>query len=64
MGQVARVLVMTAGLPSGSGWQKLPAWLPVERVAWSARSVFIVPVELRDEEPVAIRRLKRVRAAR
>jgi hypothetical protein len=59
-----RVLVVTAGLPGGSGWQKLPAWLPVERAAWSARSVFIVPVELRDEGPVAIHRLERVRAAR
>lgn len=45
-----RVLVVAAGLPGGSGWQELPAWLPAERTAWTARSVFIVPVEFRDEE--------------
>jgi hypothetical protein len=45
-----RVLVVAAGLPGGSGWQELPAWLPAERTAWMARSVFIVPVDLRDKE--------------
>jgi len=45
-----RVLVVAAGLPGGSGWQELPGWLPAERTAWTARSVFIVPVEFRDEE--------------
>jgi len=51
-----RVLVVATGLPGGSGWQGLPSWLPAERSAWIARSVFIVPVEFRDGETRTARR--------
>ena len=37
----ARVVIIDSRLPGGRGWQALPPWLPVERDAWTARSVFI-----------------------
>lgn len=40
----AVVVVTTAGLPGGQGWQRLPSWLPQERVVWEAASTFLVPV--------------------
>ncbi|MBI4475930.1 MAG: M28 family peptidase, partial [Acidobacteria bacterium] len=47
----AAVLVQSAGLPDGAGWQRLPAWLPQERTVWNAYSLWIVPVMSRDEGP-------------
>jgi cytochrome bd-type quinol oxidase subunit 2 len=40
----AIVIVRTPGLPGGQGWQRLPGWLPQERVVWEAASSFIIPV--------------------
>lgn len=44
----ARVVLWTAGVPEGrdlpGGSRVLPDWLPQHRVAWTARSVFVLPV--------------------
>jgi len=42
-----RVAIVDRGLPGGSGWQGLPAWLPQERDAWTARSLFVTGLEYR-----------------
>lgn len=39
----AAVVVVAAGLPGGTGWQRLPAWIPRGRATWTARSWYIVP---------------------
>lgn len=31
------------GFPGGSGWQRLPAWLPQEQTVWSASATWVVP---------------------
>ena len=38
-----RVAVTVHGFPGGSGWQRLPGWLPQERTVWSATSTWVVP---------------------
>jgi hypothetical protein len=35
--------VTTSGFPGGSGWQRLPAWLPQERTVWTATATWQVP---------------------
>ncbi|MFB3854623.1 MAG: M28 family peptidase [Vicinamibacterales bacterium] len=40
----ARVVVRTSGLPDGTGPQRLLPWLEQERTAWTARSVFVLPL--------------------
>ena len=42
----AYVAIADAGLPGGAGWQKLPSWLPQERDAWTARSIFVAGLGL------------------
>ncbi len=37
------VLLTTARLPGGTGWQQLPAWLPQEHAVWSASATYILP---------------------
>jgi Peptidase family M28 len=37
-----RVAVVRAGLPGGAGSGGLPAWLPAERTAWDAHSIWIL----------------------
>ncbi len=38
-----RVAVTMHGFPGGSGWQRLPAWLPQEQTVWSASATWVVP---------------------
>jgi hypothetical protein len=38
-----RVAVLMHGFPDGSGWQRLPAWLPQERAVWSATATWVIP---------------------
>ncbi len=37
-----RVVVSESGFPGGSGWQRLPEWLPQERTVWAATSTWVV----------------------
>ena len=37
----ASVVIQTAHLPGGSGWQGLPRWLPREHVVWDRRAAFV-----------------------
>ena len=37
------VLVASARLPGGEGWQSLPAWLPQERTVWTAAATWALP---------------------
>jgi hypothetical protein len=47
------VAVTDAGFPDGSGWQRLPLWLPQEHVVWSAAATWVVPAAVRTPlEPV------------
>ena len=32
----SRLVVRTSGLPGAAGWQRLPGWLPQERMVWNA----------------------------
>jgi hypothetical protein len=47
--QSIRVVATTAGLPGSTGWQRLPAWLPAKQVAWTARSVFVLAPDARQD---------------
>lgn len=38
-----RVAVTSARLPGGDGWQGLPAWLPQDRMVWTARASWVLP---------------------
>lgn len=38
----ARVAVTSRGVPGGTGWQRLPAWMPQERAAWSAYTTWVL----------------------
>jgi hypothetical protein len=38
------VSVLTAALPRGQGWQRLPPWLPQDRTVWDGRAMFVLPV--------------------
>ncbi|MEX2661208.1 MAG: M28 family peptidase [Vicinamibacterales bacterium] len=35
-----RVAVTASGVPGGTGWQRLPAWLPQERMVWTVWSTW------------------------
>jgi hypothetical protein len=41
LGEV-RAVVFRSGLPGGTGWQRLPRWLPQNHAVWQARSVFVM----------------------
>jgi hypothetical protein len=48
-----RIAVTEPGLPGGTGWQRLPAWLPQENTVWTADSAWLLPaMSLRALEPV------------
>ena len=48
-----RVAVTTNGFPGGSGWQRLPAWMPQDRAVWSAFSTWVLdPSVPKPIEPV------------
>lgn len=38
-----QVAVTDSGFPGGSGWQRLPAWLPQERAVWTSTATWVVP---------------------
>ena len=38
-----RVTASTARFPDGQGWQRLPRWLPQERMVWTARATWVLP---------------------
>ncbi|HEY3383307.1 MAG TPA: M28 family peptidase [Vicinamibacterales bacterium] len=40
------VAILDRGLPGGSGWEHLPAWLPQDAAAWTARSVYLQKLAL------------------
>jgi hypothetical protein len=37
-----RIAVTSRRLPGGDGWQSLPAWLPQERMVWSASATWLL----------------------
>jgi hypothetical protein len=47
-----RVVVPEGGVPAGEGWQRLPAWLPLERMAWSLWSSWSIAPAFAPIEPV------------
>jgi hypothetical protein len=46
------VVVTRGGVPGGSGWQRLPDWLPLERSTWSVVSAWTVPAASPPIDPV------------
>jgi hypothetical protein len=38
-----RIAVTDFGFPGGTGWQRLPAWLPQERAVWTAAATWVLP---------------------
>jgi hypothetical protein len=38
-----RVAVTSPRLPGGEGWQRLPRWMPQERLVWTARATWVLP---------------------
>jgi hypothetical protein len=42
--QDIRVVVTDFGFPGGSGWQRLPDWLPQDRAVWSGTATWVVPI--------------------
>jgi hypothetical protein len=39
-----RVIVTDSGFPGGTGWQRLPGWLPQERAVWTATATWVLPM--------------------
>lgn len=37
-----RVAATTSGLPGGTGWQRLPAWLPQDRMVWTTWATWVL----------------------
>lgn len=37
-----RVAVTSSGVPGGTGWQRLPAWMPQERMVWTAWATWVL----------------------
>ena len=51
--QDLRVAVTDSGFPDGTGWQRLPGWLPQEHTVWTATATWVVnPATLAPVEPV------------
>lgn len=49
----AHVVVTDFGFPEGTGWQRLPAWLPQDRAVWTATATWVLPAaQDRPLEPV------------
>ena len=46
------VAVTDSGFPGGTGWQRLPAWLPQERAVWTAAATWVLPGQIKPLEPV------------
>jgi hypothetical protein len=51
--QDIRVVVTDSGFPDGSGWQRLPAWIPQDRAVWTASATWVIRADApRPIEPV------------
>ena len=37
-----RVAVTTSGVPGGAGWQRLPPWLPQDRMVWTVWATWVL----------------------
>lgn len=46
------LVVSSARLPGGEGWQSLPAWLPQERAVWTATAAWAVPIRFAAAAPL------------
>ena len=47
-----RVIVTDSGFPGGTGWQRLPGWLPQERAVWTATATWVLPAAPPEVESV------------
>lgn len=49
-----RVATTTSRLPGGDGWQRLPRWMPQQRMVWTARATWVLPhpVQLEPAPPL------------
>lgn len=48
-----QISVVDSGFPGGTGWQRLPEWLPQERTVWTGISAWVLPATaVRPIEPV------------
>jgi hypothetical protein len=51
--QDIRVVVTDSGFPDGSGWQRLPGWIPQDRAVWTASATWVIRADApRPIEPV------------
>ena len=51
--QDIRVVVTESGFPGGSGWQRLPDWIPQDHAVWTTSATWVVRADaLRPIEPV------------
>jgi hypothetical protein len=41
-----RVAISSSRLPGGSGWQRLPGWLPQDAAVWSANATWVIPAQV------------------
>jgi hypothetical protein len=47
------VVVTDSGFPDGSGWQRLPGWIPQDRAVWTASATWVIRADApRPIEPV------------
>ena len=47
-----RVIVTDSGFPGGTGWQRLPVWLPQDRAVWTATASWVLPAAPSELESV------------
>jgi Peptidase family M28 len=40
--QDIRLVVTDSGFPDGSGWQRLPGWIPQDRAVWTASATWVI----------------------
>jgi hypothetical protein len=45
--QDVRIAVTEPGFPGGTGWQRLPSWVPGDHAVWSAAATWVVPAAAR-----------------
>lgn len=49
-----RIVVTDSGFPDGTGWQRLPGWLPQDRAVWNASASWVIrAAEVGPLEPVS-----------
>ena len=47
-----RIVVTDSGFPGGTGWQRLPAWLPQDRAVWTATATWVMRTNLESAPPL------------